>query len=154
MHHLAFPARLRPMVLFLMFLGLSASGLTGCGPARREAPSASDLTPLTTMKAEVTYRERMLLPPGCTLFLTLENISQLDRENNGVATAFIPVKAAPPFSAVVRFDPRQINGQLNYALSARIELKGQVLFAGSARVAPLKQPKDEAVPITVKLLRR
>lgn len=140
-----------PLVLAGAVLVLAA--LTACSPARRDAPSGSTVTPLTDLRAEVSYTERMPLPPGCTLFLTLENISSLNRADSAVATSFIPVKAVPPFSARVRFDPGRIDERLNYSLSARIELKGQVLFTGTARVSPLTQG-DAPVRVLVKMIRR
>ncbi|EGB14947.1 hypothetical protein DND132_1741 [Pseudodesulfovibrio mercurii] len=143
----------RPLALIGAVLLLAALLPAACSPARRAAPSASTVTPLTDLRAEVAYAERMPLPPGCTLFLTLENISSLNRAEGTVATAFIPVKAAPPFTARVRFDPRRIDSRLTYSLNARIELKGQVLFTGAARVNPLAQG-DDPVSIQVRMVRR
>jgi hypothetical protein len=40
---------------------------------------------------------------------------------------------------------------LHYAVAARIELKGQVLFSGSTRLQPLSWPKDKPVEITVSM---
>jgi putative lipoprotein len=139
-------------VLFILVLILAA--LSGCTAAStgKGAPSGR-LNPVAALKVSVSYRERILLPPGCTLFLELRNISQLDPEDNDVANAFLPVKAAPPFKAILKYDPERIIARLHYAVSARIELKGQVLFSGSARVDPLSWPKDKPLEIRVAMAR-
>jgi len=130
---------------------LILAALGGCKTASTEKGTASMSPPSATaaLKVSVTYRERMLLPPGCTLFLKLENISQLNPEDNEVAGAFIPVKASPPFKGVIRYDPDKIIEQLHYAVSASIKLKGQVLFSGSARIDPLSWPEGKSLDIEV-----
>lgn len=140
----------------LLAVVLILAALGGCTAASTEktAASVSPSTGAAALKVLVSYRERMLLPPGCTLFLELQNISQLNPEDNGVANAFIPVKAAPPFKAVIKYDPAKIIKQLHYAVSARIVLKGQLLFSGSVRVDPLSWPEDKPVEITVAMAKR
>ncbi|WP_316897381.1 YbaY family lipoprotein [Pseudodesulfovibrio indicus] len=120
----------------------------GCAEKRTEGP-AVDPAATAQLRASVTYRARMLLPPRCTMFLSLEDLSRLDPTDRTVASTFIPVQAAPPFSAVLRYDPAKIHQRLRYALAARIELNGQVLFVGSARIDPFAQPEDEPVEILV-----
>jgi len=132
------------VVLTLAVLGGCTSASSGKDAVQPEAP-----VPSAALKVSVSYRERMLLPPGCTLFVDLINVSHLDPKHNGVAGAFIPVKAAPPFRATLRYDPDRVLEQLHYAVAARIELKGQVLFSGSTRLQPLSWPKDKPVEITV-----
>ncbi|MEZ7198500.1 YbaY family lipoprotein [Pseudodesulfovibrio karagichevae] len=140
----------------LLAVALILAALGGCTAASTEksAASVSPSDGKAALKVTVFYRERMLLPPGCVLFVELQNISQLNPEDNGVGNAFLPVKAAPPFKAVLRYDPGRIIAQLHYALSARIVLKGQVLFSGSTRIDPLSWPKDKPVEIQVTMPKR
>ncbi|OIQ49402.1 hypothetical protein BerOc1_01327 [Pseudodesulfovibrio hydrargyri] len=135
---------------------LILAALGGCTAASSEKTAEPVARPNATaaLKVSVSYRERMLLPPGCTLFLELKNISQLNPEDNGVADAFIPVKAAPPFKAVIRYDPDRIIERLHYAVSARIELKGQVFFTGSARIDPLSWPEGKTLEIEAAMVKR
>ena len=132
-------------------LSLTLATLGGCTPASsgKDAVAPEAPVPSAALKVSVSYRERMLLPPGCTLFVDLINISHLNPEHNGVAGVFVPVKAAPPFRATLRYDPDKVVEQLHYAVAARIELKGQVLFSGSTRLHPLSWPKDKTVEIMV-----
>ena len=124
--------------------------LGGCASMSGKAESPAGARPTATMKVSVTYPERMLLPPGCALFVELENLSRLDPKDKVVADAFLPVKAAPPFRIVLGYDPSRIVGTLRYAVSARIEFKGQVLFAGNVRLDSPPWPKDKAVEVTVR----
>ncbi|MGE4424044.1 MAG: YbaY family lipoprotein [Pseudodesulfovibrio sp.] len=133
---------------------LILAALGGCTAASPEKTSSSQLNPVTELKVSVSYRERMLLPPGCVLFVELQNISQLNPENNDVGNAFLPVKAAPPFKAVLRYDPDRIIAQLHYSVSVRIEFKGQVLFSGGTRIDPLSWPKDKPVEVLVTMPKR
>lgn len=137
-----------PALRALLLLALILAA--GCA-AKEPAEPAADPAATAVLRASVTFRERMLLPPRCTLFLSLENLSQLDPRDRAVASAFFPVQAAPPFPAVLRYDPAKIHQRLRYALAARIELNGQVLFSGNARIDPFAQPGDEPVEIVVVL---
>jgi putative lipoprotein len=135
---------------------LILAALGGCTAASTEkgAASVSPSSGRAALKVSVSYRERMLLPPGCTMYLELQNISQLNPENNDVSSAFIPVKAAPPFKVVIKYDPDKIIKQLHYAVAARIELKGQVLFAGSVRIDPLSWPEGKTLEVRVAMPQR
>ncbi|WP_319583212.1 YbaY family lipoprotein [uncultured Pseudodesulfovibrio sp.] len=145
-----FPALLAA-ALILALLGGCTAASTRQNTATAPEPSANARA---TLKVSVSYRERMLLPPGCTLFLELENISQLNPKDNEITSAFIPVKAAPPFKVVMKYDPDKIVKQLHYAVTARIQLNGQVLFSGSARIDPLSWPEDTPLSITVTMVKR
>ena len=148
--------RPRPFFVPALLAAVLIFALGGCTAASTEkgAEPVSSSFGSAALKVSVSYRERMLLPPGCTLFLELQNISQLNPENNGVSSAFIPVKAAPPFKAVIKYDPAKIIEQLHYAVEARIALKGQVLFSGSARIDPLSWPEDKPLEIMVTMVKR
>jgi putative lipoprotein len=148
--------RTRLFALAILASVLIPAAFWGCTAASTEQDAAPAPAPNATaaLKVSVSYRERMLLPPGCTLFLELRNISQLDPRDNGVASVFIPVKAAPPFKGVIKYDPDKILAQLHYAVAARIELRGQVLFSGSARVDPLSWPEDKPLEITAAMTKK
>lgn len=135
-----------PVLLIAAIAALLLTG--GCLADKTDAPPV-DPAATAELRASVTYREQMLLPPRCTLFVSLENLSQLTRADRTVASAFFPVQAAPPYKAVLRYDPAKLHQRLRYALTARIELNGQVLFAGLARIDPFSQPPDEPVEIVV-----
>lgn len=148
----------RTSVRFLPALAaifLTVFALPGCRTTSSDTPAPdSEPSSMASLKILVSYRERMLLPPGCTLFVELVNISRLNPDDNVEAKAFLPIKAAPPFKAVFSYDPEKIVKQLHYAISARIEFDGQVLFSGDMRIDPLTWPKDKPVEITVTMVRR
>jgi putative lipoprotein len=145
------PVSTAPALLAAVLILAALGGCTAASPGKA---STGRLNPVASLKVSAYYRERILLPPGCTLFVELRNISQLNPENNDVGNAFLPVKAAPPFNAVLRYDPDRIVAQLHYAVSARIVLNGQVLFSGSARIDPLSWPKDKPVEVLVTMPKR
>jgi putative lipoprotein len=145
--------RIVPSLLAAVLIIAALGGCTATTAEKQAAP-VNQSSGAAALKVSVSYRERMLLPPGCTLLVELENISQLNPEDNAVANTFIPVKAAPPFKAVIKYDPEKIIKQLRYAVSARIVLKGQVLFSGSVRIDPLSWPEGKPVEITVAMTKR
>jgi len=146
------PTRFLVPAMAAALLLLTAIG--GCAATSGKAEQPAKSQPSATMKVSVTYRERMLLPPGCTLFVELENLSRLDPNDRGVADAFLPIKAAPPFKVVLGYDQSRIVDTLRYAVSARIEFRGQVLFSGNTRLDSPPWAEGKAVEVTVKQVKR
>jgi putative lipoprotein len=68
--------------------------LVGCSEQtqQREAPGVKK-----TLVGEVFYRERILLPPGAKLHLTLEDVSEMDVPSTVIATSSKVLAGAPPY---------------------------------------------------------
>ena len=58
--------------------------LVGCSEPT-EVGEASDVT--TSLAGEAFYRERLLLPPGAELLVTLEDVSKMDVASTVIAAA-------------------------------------------------------------------
>lgn len=85
-----------------------------------------------TLSGSVSYRERMLLPPGAIIEVKLLDISLADAPARTIAETRVSGQRIPaPWT--LRFDSRQIEPRRSYALQARILDRGQLLFTTTER---------------------
>ena len=137
------------ILAMLALCALSLLPLSGC----KADPVADDPNAIE-LKTSVYYQDLLLLPPGCTLTVSLQNISQLNADTNTVASATVTVQAAPPYEVILKYDPLRISDRLRYALQARIELDGQLLFTNNARTDPFAGPAGQPIRILVQKVKR
>lgn len=83
-----------------------------------------------------TYRERMALPPGAVLDVELLDISRADAPARRIATTWVEVQGQVPIAFSLSYDPARIDPRMRYSVSARLRLRGEVLFR-SDRVTPV-----------------
>lgn len=81
-----------------------------------------------TLEGTATYRERIALPPGATLEVTLEDVSRADASAEVLRQTRIPARA-PPIPFKLEFNPAQIVEGRRYAVRARILDGRDLLFA-------------------------
>lgn len=98
------------------------------------APLALAALPLPALAASrrlsgtVTYRERIALPPGAVVEVSLLDVSLADAPSRTIArTRIVPRRQVPvPFQ--LRFNDAQIQPGRRYALRAEIKVRGQLWF--------------------------
>ncbi len=95
--------------------------LVACTPAATEPA-------IVEIRGTASYHERMLLPPGSTLEVTLEDVSRADAPAEVIARTEMPVSAAPPFRFTLAFDPARIVADHRYHVRARVSAADKVLF--------------------------
>ncbi len=105
---------------------------------------AMDSTAMTTITAEVLYRERMALPPGATLRVTMEDVSRMDATSVLIAEKTQDDLGAPPYRVSLSFDPALIDARHRYALRATIHAGDRLLFTSTEHVDAL-QPADSGL---------
>ena len=74
-----------------------------------------------SLDGEVFYLQRIALPPAATLSVELQDVSLMARQAG-------PVKGNVPLPFHLTYDPAQVKPGHRYAVSARIELNGKLLF--------------------------
>ncbi|MCJ2165364.1 MULTISPECIES: YbaY family lipoprotein [unclassified Pseudodesulfovibrio] len=137
------------ILAMLALCALSLISLSGCkGDPVADNPNA------IALKTSVHYQELLLLPPGCMLTVSLQNISQLNSATNTVASTTVTVQAAPPYEVILKYDAQRISDRLSYALHARIELDGQLLFTNNTRIDPFAGPAGQPIKILVQKVKR
>lgn len=97
--------------------------------------ACSSPTPPTqaSLHGEVFYLQRMALPPAATLSVQLQDVSLMDAPAVVLARQAGPVKGNVPLPFHLDYDPAQIKPGHRYAVSARIELEGELLFISTSQ---------------------
>ena len=103
----------------ILLLGLTA--LLGACQSMPPAPTAS-------LDGEVFYLQRIALPPAATLSVSLQDVSRMDAPAVTLAEQKGPVKGQVPLPFHLSYDPAQVKPGHRYAVTARIELDGKLLF--------------------------
>ncbi|QBF25515.1 hypothetical protein EXN22_07320 [Pseudomonas tructae] len=103
-----------------LFMLCCASMLAACSTP---APNGK-----ASLDGEVFYLQRMALPPAATLSVALQDVSLMDAPAVTLASQSGPVKGNVPLPFHLSYDPAQVKPGHRYAISARIELDGKLLF--------------------------
>ena len=81
-----------------------------------------------SLDGEVFYLQRIALPPTATLSVSLQDVSLMDAPAVTLASQAGPIKGNVPLPFHLTYDPAQVKPGHRYAVSARIELDGRLLF--------------------------
>lgn len=103
---------------------LGLLSLAGCKPGN------------VVVSGNVTYRERMALPPNAIVRISIEDVSLADTGPHLVASTVVPTAGhqVPIAYTITLADPKQIDPKHQYALRARIEDgHGELLFVNDTR---------------------
>ena len=99
-----------------------------CGVSLLAACTSNTPSHQASLDGEVYYLQRMALPPAATLSVSLQDVSLMDAPAVTLANQAGPVKGNVPLPFHLTYDPTQIKAGHRYAVSARIELDGKLLF--------------------------
>lgn len=99
-----------------------------CGVSLLAACTSNTPSHQASLDGEVYYLQRMALPPAATLSVSLQDVSLMDAPAVTLANQAGPVKGNVPLPFHLTYDPSQIKAGHRYAVSARIELDGKLLF--------------------------
>ena len=101
-----------------------------------------------TLRGEVTYRERIALPPDAVLSVQLADVSLADAPATIIGERKVAPAGQVPIKFEISFDPKAIRPNMTYALQARITAGDRLLFVTdvSHQVDPLSDK-----PQTLKL---
>ncbi|GGO86255.1 hypothetical protein GCM10011348_36690 [Marinobacterium nitratireducens] len=133
-------------------LGICALLLTAC--SNLETPMAEqsqkpDNSLMRVISGDVWYRERIALPPGAEVLVTLEDQSRMDAPAT-VITRYTHIVDGPgPYSFRLVYDPAAIDERMRYGLRARIEHNGELLFTSTEHIDPFALEPGEPVRIMV-----
>lgn len=122
---------------------LLAGGLLAACAANAPAPSAS-------LSGEVFYLQRIALPPGAQVSVSLQDVSRADAPAVQLASQILPGGRQVPLAFTLNYDPAQVQPGHSYAVSARIEHAGQLLFISSERHS-VKLDGSDPQPLRIRL---
>jgi putative lipoprotein len=135
-------------------IGVCAVLLAACGSDKEgsmtEPKQEPDNSLMRVISGEVWYRERIALPPGAKVIVTLEDQSRADAPAT-VITDYTHVvdEQAPPYSFRLVYDPSAIDDRMRYGLRARIEMDGKLMFTSTEHIDPFAGEPGEPVRIMV-----
>lgn len=110
-------------LLFAGCAGMSAAPAGG-------GPGAARVT------GTVTYLQRIALPPSATIKVQLIDVSRADAPATVLGERVITAGGKQvPFAFEIPYDPAKIDQRFSYAVSARIEDGGKLLFINDQRYA-------------------
>ncbi|MBJ9977871.1 YbaY family lipoprotein [Pseudomonas sp. S75] len=102
------------------------------------------------LDGEVFYLQRMALPPAATLEVSLQDVSLADAPARILARQSGPVQGNVPLPFHLQYDPRELQPGHRYAVSARIELDGRLLFINTEHHGVNLDGKDPQ-PVRIKV---
>lgn len=100
---------------------------------------------MALISGSVSHSEQARLPEGAQVVVTLEDVSRMDVAAPILGQSRVPASGEPPFGFVIEYDEAAVHQRMTYALRARIEAEGRLLFTSTERI--LAFARDPAVPI-------
>jgi putative lipoprotein len=122
-------------------------------PAPAE-PAPSALKPLATVSGFVTYRLRTPLAPDVEVTVRLADVSRPDAPEKVLAEQVITNPGQVPIPFELSYDPDDILPDHSYAVQARIERQGKLLFINNSRNCAITQGCPTALEVQVVPVRR
>jgi putative lipoprotein len=133
-----FPFLAAPALLALTILAGCASA-----PTSPSGPSSA------AVSGTVVWRERIMLPPQTKVIVRLQDVSLADAPARVIAEAVIPAQT-PPVAFSLGYDPATISPTARIAVSARVEVDGQLRFINDTHIAVINGGPTKDVTVLVK----
>jgi len=102
---------------------------------------------MSKIEGTVWYRERMLLPPDAEVCITLEDVARMDVKAELIAVTRFKPQGGPPWAFTVEYDTDKIHEKGRYALRARIEANGRLIFTSTEQIPAFDRDPDKPVKI-------
>ena len=102
------------------------------------------------LEGEVFYLQRMALPPAATLSVSLQDVSLADAPAVELARQNGPVQGQVPLAFRLDYDPAKVQPNRRYAVSARIELDGRLMFINTEQHS-VKLDGSDPQPLRIKV---
>ena len=134
------------------FLTLALPGiLAACGGGSTQSTVSSPLprasvTP-STVRGTVSYRERIAMPPGAVLEVSLVDVSRADAAATVVGNVVLDNPGNVPVAFEIPFDASAIDQRRSYTVRARILVDGQPRWVSATPNLVLTQGNDNQVDI-------
>jgi len=104
---------------------------------------------MSKVTGTVSYRERIALPPAATIRVQLVDVSRADAPADVLGEQVIEAAGRQvPFAFEIPYDPARIDERMSYAVQARIEDGGRLLFISDQHYSVITR----GAPTTVNLL--
>jgi putative lipoprotein len=128
---------------------LATLALAGC--AGMSTAPAGPAAATSRVTGTVSYAQRIALPPTAVVKLQLVDVSRADAPALLVGEQSFPAQGRqPPFQFAIPYDPAKIEERFTYAVTARIEDGGKLLFINDRRYAVLTRGAPNHVDMVLR----
>ncbi|WMT92075.1 YbaY family lipoprotein [Pelagibacterium sp. H642] len=103
-----------------------------------------------TITGDISYRERIALPDNAVATVSLIDVSLADAPAPTLAEDVIDPAGQVPIGFILNFDSADIVAGHSYAVSARIEVDGELWFINDTRIGV--DPENHDAPVSVPLV--
>ncbi|WMT87229.1 YbaY family lipoprotein [Pelagibacterium sp. 26DY04] len=103
-----------------------------------------------TITGDISYRERIALPDNAVATVSLVDVSLADAPAQTLAQDVIDPAGQVPIGFILNFDSDDIVAGHSYAITARIEVGGELWFINDTRVSV--DPENHDAPVSVPLV--
>ncbi len=133
-------------------LALLAGCATGpaSGPPGPAAPAAGGLRVTGT----ISYLQRIALPEGSEVTVQLRDVSRMDASAVVLAEQRFTARSQVPLPFELRVDAARIDPRMRYAVAARIERGGKLLFINDKIYSVLTQGHGNRVELVLHMVAR
>jgi putative lipoprotein len=130
-----------------MVLLLGGCAGTAAAPAGGGVPDAKS----ARVTGTVTYMQRIALPPSATVKVQLVDVSRADAPATVLGEQIITAGGKQvPFSFEIPYDPAKIDARYTYAVQARIEDAGKLLFINDTRYSVITRGAPNHVDMVLR----
>lgn len=126
----------------LIVAGLTLTACAGAAPDS-ETPDAPAGALSGALSGDVSWRERMALPPGAVVEVRLLDVSRADAPARVLAETRIEDAVGSPVPFALSYDPAEITARGRYALRATIRDGEALLFTSTAHHAVFGSGPDQ-----------
>ncbi len=112
------------------------------------------MKPLANLSGTVTYQEAITLSPDAMLTVELADVSRQDTHAKVLAEQIISNPGQPPIPFKLSYDPDAIVPNHSYAVQARIEWEGRLVFINDTRHCVITRGCPTSVDVVVVPARR
>lgn len=108
------------------------------------------LAPKASLEGEVVYLQRIALPPSAHLNVKLQDVSLADAPAIALAEYDGPITGQVPIPYRLVYAPADLKAGHRYAVSARIEAEGHLLFV-STEQHPVQLDGQDPQPLRIRV---
>ena len=137
--------------------------LTACatGPASQSQPAASGaaavpVAPVDStgvrVSGSISYLQRVALPPDSDVIVQLRDVSRVDAKADLLAEQRFTTRSQVPLPFELLVDPAKIDPRMRYAVAARIERGGKLMFINDKLYPVLTQGHGSRVEMVLHMV--
>ena len=136
-------------ILVLLTACATGPGTAPSVPAASGAPSAASGLRVT---GTVSYLQRVALPPDSDVIVQLRDISRLDSASGVLAEQRFTARNQVPLPFELTVEPGKIDPRMRYAVAARIQRNGKLLFINDKLYLVLTQGHGNRVEMVLHMV--